>query len=130
MGPGERGGPRSSKGCSVDARSEGGGYGHRPENRQVPGYQTEKKPGKGAGKIQARGRSASFFYVRVSRSPPPVLEVTGDLDTEGRRVGGRGKTLGRGLRDGAAGSTSDRTKRGFLPAFPLLPSARPKSRGS
>jgi hypothetical protein len=66
----------------------------------------------------------------VSRFPPPVLEVTGDLDKEASRVGGRGTTLGRGLWDEAVGSTSDRAKRGFLPAFPLLPSAGPKSRGS
>jgi hypothetical protein len=51
----------------------------------------------------------------VCRGPPPhVLEVTGDLDKEDRRVGGRGKTLGRGLRDGAAGSTSDRARRRFF----------------
>jgi hypothetical protein len=32
--------------------------------------------------------------VCVSRSPPPALEVTGDLDKEDRRVGGRGYDLG------------------------------------
>jgi hypothetical protein len=38
------------------------------------------------GKFRRGGRSASFFYVSVSRSPPPALEVTGDLDKEdGRR---------------------------------------------
>jgi hypothetical protein len=35
-------------------------------------------------------------------------------------------TLGRGLRDAAAGLTSDHARRGFLPAFPLLYSARLK----
>ena len=54
-----------------------------------------------------RRRAPHFFYVCVSRSPSHALEVTGDLDKEDRRVGGRGKTLGRGLRDGAAGSTSE-----------------------
>jgi hypothetical protein len=41
--------------------------------------------------------SVSFFYVCVSRSPPLSLEVTGDLDKEDRRVGGRGYDLGAGF---------------------------------
>jgi hypothetical protein len=45
--------------------------------------------------------------------PPPPFGVTGDLDKEERRVGGRGKDLGAGLRDAAAGSTSDQCKEGF-----------------
>jgi hypothetical protein len=35
-----------------------------------------------------------FFYVCVSQSPPLALEVTGDLDKEDRRVGGRDNDLG------------------------------------
>jgi hypothetical protein len=70
-----------------------------------------------------------FVYVSWS-APPPSLGVTGDLDKEERRVGGRGNDLGAELRDAAAGSTSDHVRRFFLPAFPLMSSARPKSRGS
>jgi hypothetical protein len=38
--------------------------------------------------------SASFSSLYVSRSPPPALEVTGDLDKEDRRLGRRGNDLG------------------------------------
>jgi hypothetical protein len=38
VGPGERGGPRSSNGCSVDARSEGEGTDTCRTISQVPGY--------------------------------------------------------------------------------------------
>jgi hypothetical protein len=81
----------------------------------------------------AEGGALVFPFVCVSYSPRPTLalEVTGYLDKEQRRVGGRGNDLGAELRDAAAGSTSDHVRRGFLPAFPLrLSSARPKARGS
>jgi hypothetical protein len=45
-------------------------------------------------------------------------------------TGGAATTLGHGLRDATAGSTSDRVRRGFSLAFPLLSPVRPKSRGS
>jgi hypothetical protein len=44
--------------------------------------------------------------------------MTGDLDKEDRRAGGRGTTLGRGSRDAAAASTSDRARRVFCQPFP------------
>jgi hypothetical protein len=50
--------------------------------------------------------------------------VTWDLDEEERRVGRSGNDLGAGLRDAAAGSTSDHVRGGFLPAFTLLSSTR------
>jgi hypothetical protein len=40
--------------------------------------------------------------------------VTGDLDKKERRVGGRGNVLAAGLRDAAAGSTSDHVRRFFF----------------
>jgi hypothetical protein len=74
--------------------------------------------------------SASFFYVCVSRPPPHALEVTGDLDKEDRRVCGRGYDLGTGF-TGCDGGIDERPREeGFLSTFPLLSSARPKSRGS
>jgi hypothetical protein len=39
--------------------------------------------------------------------------VTGDLDKEERRVGRSGNDLGAGLRDAAAGSTSDHVRMFF-----------------
>jgi hypothetical protein len=76
------------------------------------------------------GMSANFFYVCVSRSPLPALEVTGDLDKEDRRVGRRGNDLGAGL-TGCGGGIDERPREEvFLPTFPLLSSARPKSRGA
>ena len=95
-----------------DQRGEGTATGRKTD--RYPGTRQRENRGNERGKFRRGGRSASFFYVCVSRSPPPVLEVMGDLDTEDPRVGGRGKTLGRGLRDGAAGSTSDRARRGFF----------------
>jgi hypothetical protein len=79
------------------------------------------------------GRSASFFFVAISvrRCPPPLaLEVNADLDKEKSRDGRSGYDLGAGLRDATAGPTSDRVRRSFSLAFPLLSPARPKSRGS
>jgi hypothetical protein len=79
----------------------------------------------------AEARALVFPSICVSRSPPLALEVTRDLDKEDRRIGRRGNDLGgRGLRDAVVGSTSDHVRKVFFLAFPLLSSARPKSRGS
>jgi hypothetical protein len=65
-------------------------------------YQTcTKVPNKGktgemSWKIEAR-RQERQFLMCMSRSPPPALEVTGDLDKEDHRVGKRGNGLGAGL---------------------------------
>jgi hypothetical protein len=61
---------------------------------------------------------------------PPALKVTEDLDKEQRRVGRSGNDLGAGP-TGGDGEINERLREdSFLPAFPLLSSARPKSRGS
>jgi hypothetical protein len=64
---------------------------------RYPGTRQRKNRGNERGKFRRGGRSASFFYVCVSRFPPPALDVTGDLDKEDRRVGRRGNDLGGGL---------------------------------
>jgi hypothetical protein len=71
---------------------------------RYPGTRQKKNQGNERGKFRRGGRSAHFFYVYVSRSPPPLaLEVTGDLDKEDRRVGGcggdHGGAYGMGRRD-------------------------------
>ena len=53
--------------------------------------------------------SAHYFYVCVSRSSPPVLEVPGDLDKEDRRAGRRGNDLGAGL-TGCGGGIDERPR--------------------
>jgi hypothetical protein len=55
------------------------------------------------------GKSADFFYARVSRSPLPALEVLGDLDKEDSRVGRRGNDLGAG-RTGCGGGIDERPR--------------------
>ena len=45
----------------------------------------------------------------MSRSSPHVLEVTGDLDKEDRRVGGRGYDLGAGF-TGCGGGIDERPR--------------------
>ena len=46
--------------------------------------------------------------------PPPALEVTGDLDKEDRRVGGRGYDLGAGF-TGCGGRIDERpSEEGFF----------------
>ena len=115
----------------MDAHQRGGGYGRRPDYLTGTRVPDREKNREMSGENSGAEAGAPIFSMHVCLSPPPhVLEVTGDLDKEDRRVGGRGTTLGRGLRDAAAGSTSDSERRVFLLAFPLLSSARPKSRGS
>jgi hypothetical protein len=71
----------------------------------------EEMSGKNSG---AEAGAPIFFCVSVSRSPPPALEVTGDLDKEDRRVGGRGYDLGTGFA-GCDGGIDERQRvEGFL----------------
>jgi hypothetical protein len=62
--------------------------------------------------------------------PPPAFELTGDLDKEERRVGRSGYDLGAGSAGCDGGIHEGLREGGILPAFPLLSSALPKSRGS
>jgi hypothetical protein len=64
------------------------------------------------------GKSASFFFAVVWPLPPLALEVT-ETSTQRKVATGRAATtLKRGLRDAAAGSTSDRVRRIFRLPFP------------
>ena len=76
---------------------------------KYPGTRQRKNRGNERGKFRRGGRSASFFYVCVSRSPPPALEVTGDLDKEDCRVGGRGYDIGTGF-TGCDGGIDERPR--------------------
>jgi hypothetical protein len=68
-----------------------------------------------------RGGMSEYYSLCLCVGVPPhALEVTGDLDKEERRVGGRGNDLGEGLRDAAAELTSVNVRTVFFPAFPLL----------
>jgi hypothetical protein len=75
----------------------------------------------------AEAGAPCFPYVGVSRSPPHALEVTGNLDKKDRRVGRRGNDLGAGLTGLGGGIDEQPRAEVFLPAFPLLSSAWPKS---
>ena len=79
---------------------------------RVPNIEkTEEMSGENPG---AEAGAPFFSYVCVSRSPPPVLEMTGDLDKEDRRVGRRGNDLGAGL-TGCGGGIDERPyEEGFL----------------
>jgi hypothetical protein len=55
-----------------------------------------------------------FSSICVSRSPPPALEATGDLDKEDRRVGRRGKDLGAGLTGCGDGVDEHPREEGFF----------------
>jgi hypothetical protein len=78
----------------------------------------------------AEAGAPTFPYVCVSRPPLRALEVTRDLDNEKRRVGRSGDDLGTGSTVCDGGIDERLREEGFLLAFPLLSSARPKSRGS
>jgi hypothetical protein len=95
------------------------------------GIRQRKARGNERGKSKRRGRSA-YFSLRMCVSVPPLgLERTGDLDKEERRVGRRGYDLGAGLAGCGDGIDERPREEGSLAcAFPLLSSARPKSRGS
>jgi hypothetical protein len=97
----------------------GEGYGRRSDYQTCTRVPYKGRTGEMSGEspcAEARAPVCSSFC--VSRPPPPALEVTGDLDTEERRVDSSGNDLGAGLRDAAAGSTSYyHVKRGFLPAL-------------
>jgi hypothetical protein len=61
-----------------------------------PGNNTEK-PEKWLGKLLCAAAGAlAFHFVCVSRSPPPALEVTEDIDKEERRAKRSGNDLGAG----------------------------------
>jgi hypothetical protein len=49
------------------------------------------------GKTFLRGGKSASFFIGVSRSPPPAVEGTGDLDYEESRDGRSGNDLGVGL---------------------------------
>jgi hypothetical protein len=84
-----------------------------------------------SGKIQARRQQRPLSPRSLCLGPPPhALDVTVDLDKEKRLVGRSDNDLGAGS-TGCDGGIDERLREeGFLPAFPLLSSARPKSRGS
>jgi hypothetical protein len=87
-----------------------------------------KKPGKLAGKIQARRQKRHLFPMSVCLDPPPTCpRGDGDFDKAERRVGRSGSDL-RTESTGCDGGINERMV--FSLAFPLLSSARPKSRGS
>jgi hypothetical protein len=97
---------------------------------RYPGTIKRKNRAIGVENPGAEAEAQVFFSVCVSWSPPYALDVTGDLDKEGHRVGRRGNNLGEGL-TGCGGLIDEQPREGFsVPAFPLLSSARPKSRGS
>jgi hypothetical protein len=80
--------------------------------------------------FQRGDMSASFFYMAVS-VPATYPREDGEPRRGGKvATGGAATTLGRGLRDATAESTSNRVRRMFSLAFPLHFPARPKSRGS
>jgi hypothetical protein len=96
--------------------------------KRCPGTK-QRKTGEVSGKNPyAETRAPDFLTVYVSRSLPPTLEVTGDLDKEDRRVERSGYDLGAGT-TGCDGGINERLREGW-PSFPLLSSAIPKSRGS
>jgi hypothetical protein len=82
--------------------------------------------------VSRRGGTSAIFPLRlyISWSPPLALEVTGDLDEEERGVGRSGYDLGAGSTGCNGGIDEQLREKGFLRAFPLLFSTRPKSRGS
>jgi hypothetical protein len=63
-----------------------------------------------SGEISRAEAGAPIFSMScVSRSPPPALEVTGDLDKEDRCVGGCGNDLGAGP-TGCGGGIDERPR--------------------
>jgi hypothetical protein len=86
--------------------------------------------GNDRGNKHVRRRERYFFTMIVCLGPPhtPALEVTGDLNKEERRAGMRGNDLGAGV--SRCGGGVDKRLRAFPPAFPVLSSARHKSRGN
>jgi hypothetical protein len=63
--PGKRGGSHSEQGCSMDARTVGGGYGRLLVPRRVPEYHAEKA-GNWPGKLfNAAARALAFFWPGV-----------------------------------------------------------------
>jgi hypothetical protein len=68
-----------------------------------------------SGKNSGAEAGAPFFFsICVSWSPPPALELTGDLDKEDRRVGRRGKNLGAGLTVCGGGIDKHPREEGFF----------------
>jgi hypothetical protein len=78
----------------VDARSEGGGYGHKSDYQTCTRVFDREKTGKTSGENPcAEARAPASSLICVSWSPSPALDMTGDLDKEERHVGGRGSDL-------------------------------------
>jgi hypothetical protein len=87
------------------------------------------------GNSSADARATSFSSLCVPRHTPPALELTGGPRQGGpsRRYSvGASTTLGLGAGLTGCGGGIDKQPReeGFLPAFPFLSSAKPKSHGS
>jgi hypothetical protein len=86
-------------------------------------------PGKWPGKLFSAAARALAFFVRLSRSPPLALEVTGGSTKRKSRDKRSGYDLRAGL-TGCDGGIDEQPHEGlFSLAFPLLSPARPKSRG-
>jgi hypothetical protein len=82
-----------------------------------------------AGKFSARRHDRWLSFFGSLAPPPTALEVAGDLDKEERHDGRSDSDLGTGL-TGCDGGIDERPREEvLLLAFPLLPPARPKSRG-
>jgi hypothetical protein len=62
----------------------------------------------------AEARAPAFPFVCVSRSPPPAMEVTGDLDKEESRAGRSGNDLGTGFTEWGGGIDERPREEGFF----------------
>jgi hypothetical protein len=78
----------------MDAQSLGRGLGRWLIFQTSTRVPTQKKPGQWLRKLFSAAARALTFSVWLSRSSPPALEVTGDLDKEESRDGRSGYDLG------------------------------------
>jgi hypothetical protein len=71
--------------------------------------------------LRANDTGGPTFFLFFSRSPPPALEVTGDLDKAERSVGRSGNDLGAGS-TGCGGGINERLREeGFFASLsPLI----------
>jgi hypothetical protein len=107
MGPGGRGGPLSKHGCSVDAQSEGGGYGRTSDYHTCTRVPNIGKTGKMSGKIYARGGTSASFSLYLCVSVPPTC-TRGD---GGPRQGGSSRRWERQRPWGGASGMRPRDQR-------------------
>jgi hypothetical protein len=95
---------------------------------KYPGTRHRKNRGNKRGNPCAEARAPVFPFVCVSRSPPPALEVTWDLDKEDRRVGRRGNDLGAWFTGYGGGIDEQPREEAFLPAYLRLDRSHARAR--